>query len=490
MKKASLLSYFLSTVCSDDWYPPLDGSYVRFTYGHDLTLKQVRSFWRAAAARIREAPDRRPIGLYLHWPFCLSRCRFCFCDAYAPERVGEQRRYAALLREEIESLRDLFKGVAFTSVYFGGGTPSFAPDDVLEELFTLIQGSFTLDPSAQLYFEASPSTLTDAKLRLLRRHGVNRITLGVQSLSREVLLEGNRLGQKSLRIEELAARIRADGIVLNIDLMAGLDGQSPAMFMDDLKTVISWNPDMLHLFQFDPRPHVPSAAGAPAPEARRDEIRRALETGGVLLRRIGYQLAHEAWDTPELERADDRQDTEARRYNASILGIGANALSHAFGSGWYQHPIYGGPGRAATACRTWSGYAAGLDEEMRAYVLRNADTCGRFSLSGFRRLFAREALETSFLQRPLRRLLDKSQAVIEGDWYIFRLGPQERMIALKGFYSIDVISRVVKSRAAQWREFNARYGGAPDAELRSLLRGRERARYASHRYFRAPLSVH
>lgn len=483
--KTPALHYFLCAACNSDDYPPLDGAYVKFAYGRRLSLKTIRGFWRDTARRSREVPGGRPMGLYIHWPFCRSRCTYCFCDAYELEAPEEQRKYARLLKREIESLRDVLKGVPFTSIYMGGGTPTLAPAGVLDELFGLVRRSFTIAPDAQFYVEASPATLNEAKLRVFQRHGVNRTTLGVQTLQASVLKKVNRLGQTLGRVERLVSAFKRGGITFNIDFMAGLEGQSPRDFVRDISRVARWRPDMLHLYHFDPRPHVGfSREGKRLTRRRIDEIRVMLKAGDRLLRSAGYRLAREAWNTPELEAVDDRQDLEWRRYNGSILGLGANALSHAFGSGWYQHPLNGSGRAEPRAVETYEGFRVDMDEEMRSYVIRNADTLGRIPLAEFRRVFGRELMDVPFLKKPVREFLREGKAAIEGRDLRFLFDPMERLVLLKRFYSRKIVSAFLSRRKGEYRDFRKRLRREGEAGLRRMLLDVERGRFASLRYFR------
>lgn len=179
-----------------------------------------------------EAP-RNPvagsIGLYIHIPFCNYSCSFCF---YA-RRIGDERvnmeRYVRALRRELQWLPP---GTSLTQLYVGGGTPTALPapllDEVLGEAFTRMR------PEGKLIHtvECSPESATPAHLAVLVERGIGRVSLGIQSLDDEVLDRVKRAHQGA---EAIAAceRLVASGLLVNIDLIYGLPGQSEDSFRQD-----------------------------------------------------------------------------------------------------------------------------------------------------------------------------------------------------------------------------------------------------------------
>ncbi len=182
------------------------------------------------------------LGLYISIPFCRSKCTYCnFASGVYP--AGEHARYVERLIEDVAGARawaarlgaDLPRFV--DTVYLGGGTPTLLEPDLFVRLFRALRAEFDLDPGAEITVECAPGQLADATLAALAACGVNRISLGVQSfIDRETRTSG-RLHSRST-VENDFERLRAAGIAnLNVDLIAGLAGQTFASWAESLEAL-------------------------------------------------------------------------------------------------------------------------------------------------------------------------------------------------------------------------------------------------------------
>ena len=179
------------------------------------------------------------LGLYISVPFCRSKCTYCnFASGVYP--ASEHARYVDRL---IEDLRTSGKWAArmgveiprrVDSVYLGGGTPSLLAPELLARLFAAVRTEFDLEPAAEITVECAPGQLAAETLEALTASGVNRVSLGVQSfIDREAAVSG-RLHSRDVVLEDLH-RLRAAGIHnLNVDLIAGLAGQTFASWEESL----------------------------------------------------------------------------------------------------------------------------------------------------------------------------------------------------------------------------------------------------------------
>lgn len=186
------------------------------------------------------------LGLYLHVPFCRTRCRYC--DFY---RVGENRgrmdRFVAALEREIDGWTALH-GRRVATVFLGGGTPSLLEPEEIGGLLGRIAARFELDPAAEVTAEGNPSDLTAERLARLRAAGVDRLSVGVQSfVDRELRLLGRRHdAEQAVRV---VAEARAAGFErLSLDLMVGIPGQTDGSFAASLARAIELAPDHLSLY--------------------------------------------------------------------------------------------------------------------------------------------------------------------------------------------------------------------------------------------------
>jgi coproporphyrinogen III oxidase-like Fe-S oxidoreductase len=187
--------------------------------------------------------------LYLHVPFCSSKCLFCDWVADVPVtqlRGGSEmrRRYVASLVKQIRYLGPRLSEMAYTPrhLYWGGGTPSKLEVDDFEEVGGALAESFNLALIDEHTIEVSPETLTPPKLHAMRRGGMNRLSLGVQSLDDEELRRSGR-SHSSRQVEEAVELVRAAGFTnWNLDVILGLPGQSPEMLERTLSMVVKMEP--------------------------------------------------------------------------------------------------------------------------------------------------------------------------------------------------------------------------------------------------------
>jgi oxygen-independent coproporphyrinogen III oxidase len=182
-------------------------------------------------------------GLYVHIPFCVKKCPYC-SFAVAVGQTGREEDYISAL--EREAL--VYKGTAVDSIYIGGGTPSCLTSSGIEKLFRLISDHFKVSAQAEITFEANPESITTEKGRLLRTLGVDRISLGVQSLN------DARLGSLGRTHDADQARrafdmLRVCGFSnISIDVMYGFPQQTHAALAEDLKAVLALKSDHVSLY--------------------------------------------------------------------------------------------------------------------------------------------------------------------------------------------------------------------------------------------------
>jgi oxygen-independent coproporphyrinogen-3 oxidase len=183
------------------------------------------------------------LGLYISVPFCRSKCTYCnFASGVYP--ASEHARYAGRLIEDLQAAptwteqagADLPRRV--DTVYLGGGTPSLLAPELVTRLFAAVRAEFDLEPDAEITVECAPGQLSEETLGALVAAGVNRVSLGVQSfIDREAAVSG-RLHNRAAVLDDIA-RLRAAGIAnVNVDLIAGLAGQTFTSWQESLAVLI------------------------------------------------------------------------------------------------------------------------------------------------------------------------------------------------------------------------------------------------------------
>lgn len=194
--------------------------------GFIITYPMFR-YWHKDA--VEEGLRPQPLNVYIHMPYCIQRCAYCWfkTTTLKENRLKEIDRYVSAVCQELALASEHFdlKKRPVETVYFGGGTPSLMTEENIDRLFSALRENFTLsDP--QITFEGEPVTLTDRKAAALKRHEVNRISLGIQSFKEEIVFQTGRQDteEDAFRAIELA---RSTGADVNIDLISGLAGETP-----------------------------------------------------------------------------------------------------------------------------------------------------------------------------------------------------------------------------------------------------------------------
>lgn len=201
------------------------------------------------AAQAITASEHLPTGnlaLYLHIPFCRTRCAYCAFNTYAG-LANLIPSYLRALDHEIRLVAGHSRYPVHT-IYFGGGTPSLMPPDQIAALLRTCADSFSLDPATEITLEANPGTVSQAYLSEIRRAGVNRLSLGMQSAQPEELrLFARRHSLDDVQMTVEAARAAGfDNI--NLDLIYGIPRQSLSQWQHTLDTAIHLTPNHISLY--------------------------------------------------------------------------------------------------------------------------------------------------------------------------------------------------------------------------------------------------
>jgi coproporphyrinogen III oxidase-like Fe-S oxidoreductase len=241
--------------------------------------------------------DRRLL-LYLHVPFCSSKCTFCDWVADIPARQlvagpSVRDRYVRSLSEQIRRAGPALRGLGYTPrfAYWGGGTPSRLAPEELWRIGSTLQEAFTWSGLDQHTIEASPETLGPETLAVMRALGMDRVSLGVQSFDDAELRRCAR-SHSAAQAHEAVARIRRAGFTdFNLDLIAGLPGQTLDVLVRSVLTAIELDPPHLSLYVYRPDPGTVMARQAArggrdvvAPEG----LERAYDAARAALQAAGY----------------------------------------------------------------------------------------------------------------------------------------------------------------------------------------------------------
>ncbi len=195
-------------------------------------------------------------GLYIHIPFCISKCRYCDFYSRAPEGQGEVVLFIQRLETELGRLPD---GFAPETIFIGGGTPTALSPSQLVDLLECIGRTVDCSRVSEFSSEANPGTLSSEKLSILRGGGVNRISIGVQSFNDEALRLLGRV-HSSREAKDAFELLRNAGFEnVNLDLIQGIPGMDLAATLEDVRTAVGLAPEHLSCYNLSYEPGTPLA---------------------------------------------------------------------------------------------------------------------------------------------------------------------------------------------------------------------------------------
>ena len=307
--------------------------------------------YRAALGDLAATDD--PVALYLHLPFCVSRCWYCGCNATVTPHGAVQRAYVDRLQRELAIV-----GAALGSrrparqMHWGGGTPNYLPPDQIDRLVELVGRHFDLLPGAEWSIELDPRVGSPAQLEFLRRAGFQRVSFGVQDLDPDVQQAMGRI-QREAALREQHAAARALGFAsVNFDLVYGLPRQTEETFRRSLDTVLEMGPDRVACFGYA---HVPwaranqrriDASTLPGRDQRFALFRMAVETfTGAGYRWIGLDHFARPEDELSVALAEGRLRRNFMGYLPDpaphLLAFGTSGIGEVAGRFVQNDPVLG-----------------------------------------------------------------------------------------------------------------------------------------------------
>lgn len=292
-----------------------------------------------AAHRVlgEKASANTDLGLYLHIPFCRKRCHFCYFKVYTDRSQDEISAYVAALVKELTSYAEqpVVHGRAPTFLYFGGGTPSYLSVRNLRHLGDELHAKFDLNRLREFTFEGEPGTLTPAKIHALKDIGVTRLSIGVESFDDRVL-ELNGRAHDSRQIHSAYATAGAAGFPqINIDLIAGMVGETEQTWLASVDKAIEFRPDSVTIYQME----IPHNTGL-YQQLRSEETtvviadwptkRRWVEHAFGELERAGYRVSS-GYTVSRARSGGDFVYRDSLWHGADLVGMGVSSFSHVQG---------------------------------------------------------------------------------------------------------------------------------------------------------------
>jgi len=364
-----------------------------------------------------------PVGLYIHIPFCLKKCHYCDFPSYATFSEKDKINYINALRKEMGKAAS--RNV--NTVYIGGGTPTSLSAEQIGDILKMVKNCFETLPDAEFTIEANPGTIDTKKLKVLKDLGVNRLSLGVQSLNKTTLRRLGRIHTNEDFRRSYKMSRQAGFKNINLDFIYGLPGQTLVSWKKTLKAVIELKPEHISAYSLSieqgTRFFQLNESGRlklPGEDAEAKMYEMAIEyLAGAGYRHYeisnfccpGYECRHNQiyWNNDE------------------YLGFGAGAHSYFQGLRWGNSPWP--PDYIAMVNSGFSPAAdwerLPLERKMRETAVLGLRLCEGIDLEKWRKRFAREIAET--FGEEIRQL--KDEGLIELDQKRLKLSKRGLLMA-------------------------------------------------------------
>ncbi len=187
------------------------------------------------------------ISIYIHIPMCVKKCAYCDFTSFSG-RLNQRDAYTDAVCREMRAQAAFFGARKVNTVFFGGGTPTLMTSGQIRQMMDTLRACFDLAPDAEITMEGNPGTLSAENLEAYRAAGVNRLSLGVQSMD-DGLLAGIGRIHTAAQVRQAVSMVREAGFEnLNLDLMLGLPGQTAAQWRDTLGQAIALEPEHLSCY--------------------------------------------------------------------------------------------------------------------------------------------------------------------------------------------------------------------------------------------------
>jgi putative oxygen-independent coproporphyrinogen III oxidase len=264
-----------------------------------------------------------PLSLYIHLPWCVRKCPYCDFNSHAAPDSLPEALYVNALLQELDTHLEQVGNRPIISIFFGGGTPSLFSGEMIGKIITGVAARLTFAPNIEITLEANPGTIDQVRFRDFRHAGINRLSLGIQSLQDDKLKTLGRIHDSDNAKRSIMLAKEAGFDNFNIDLMYGLPNQSITDALHDLNTALSFQPTHLSWYQLTIEPNTVFYKQRPV-LPHDDLIWEMQESGQALLKENNFQQYEvSAYATQQQECKHNRHYWEFGDY----LGIGAGAHS-------------------------------------------------------------------------------------------------------------------------------------------------------------------
>lgn len=260
-----------------------------------------------------------PLSLYVHMPWCVSKCPYCDFNSYALRDGLDEDRYIQALLTDLECDLPYVAERSLSTIFIGGGTPSLYSADTIEHLLGGIKERVSLAPDCEITLEANPESVSCEHLKALHKAGVKRLSIGIQSFNNKALQHLRRAHDSTQAERAIQAALDAGFKNFNLDLMFGLPEQSYAEGMDDVRRAIAFQPSHISYYQLTIEPNTEFYKNPPV-LPQDDDIFKLQSDAILLLQEHGYQQ----YEVSAFAKKQCAHNLNYWRFG-DYLGIGAGA---------------------------------------------------------------------------------------------------------------------------------------------------------------------
>jgi putative oxygen-independent coproporphyrinogen III oxidase len=264
-----------------------------------------------------------PLSLYIHIPWCVRKCPYCDFNSHAQKEVLPEELYVVALLDDLKQHKTLIAGRNIISIFFGGGTPSLFSGKAIGAILEGAAKELSFAPDIEITLEANPGTVEQSRFRDFLAAGVNRLSLGVQSLQDEKLKQLGRIHSSEEALKAIHAAKHAGFHNFNIDLMHGLPNQSLQDALSDIEKALQCEPTHLSWYQLTIEPN--TLFYHQRPTLPPDDTLWAIQEAGVArIEKAGFkQYEVSAYAQPTRQCLHNKNYWKFGDY----IGIGAGAHS-------------------------------------------------------------------------------------------------------------------------------------------------------------------
>ena len=391
-------------------------------------------------------------GLYVHFPFCINRC--VFCKYYSELKTGEKQLddFLASFEKEIRMYNINFKKRKMENLFLGGGTPTLLDCLRMEKFLTIIYDNFNFKKDAQKTIEGTPESLTLDKIRLYKRFGINRISIGLQSSNDNVLRKIGR-GHTVKDIFKAFSLVRKGGIeYIGTELIWGLPGETLASYEKTVKDLISLSPDFIEGYLFTEGGRAKIKRYYP----KDTDLDSVIKIAKEVLVSNGYSIYYSSNFLGFIKNGISRinamnQNTDGLyNYYSDVLGVGAGSSSH-FSN--YKYKIISDFNNynqhlSNAYFPTARGIHVSRDDYKKHYVILQIGFYRLVNKKRYKEIFGNEFYED--FSKEIDYLRKKGIISEKGDIYKWHLGDYEMghksffMHIIKYWYNPKYIKQVLK----------------------------------------------